>query len=575
MRIRKWIAALALTAALGLQLANPSAGAQAAGQISIELDGQAVPSDVSPYIVPKANLTVVPLRVIGEGLGAGVDWSSAEKTVTIGWPEKTIVMTLGKSYATVNGGSVSLGTPVAMIKNRVMVPLRFVGEQLGLRVDWNPASRKITLLTGGFDPSLAGGAASDEGSGPSSGIGGGGEPDMGTGPGTGNNSGTGANAGGGETGSADGNISAKDGMKAAWISSVANIDWPSPAAVGNSARQQTEYTQMLDKLQEMGINTVFVQVRPSADALYPSSLVPWSKYLTGTSGKAPDYDPLAFMVEETHKRGMQFQAWFNPFRANSGTSISGLDETHVIKQHPEWIVQSGGSYYINPGVPAARQHIIDAIMEVVNGYDIDGVHLDDYFYPTDGPFGDDVTFRTYNDKHIAKLEDWRRDNINAFIRHLGQSIHQAKPQVQFGVSPFGVWRNKAADPTGSDTKAGLTSYDSMYADVRTWIRQDWIDYVVPQVYWSFDFSPVHYDKLVDWWANEVRGTGVKLYIGHSPYKIGTSEAGWQSAQEIIDQLSYDAALPEVSGDAFFSAKDLIRNPLGLVPLLSSYYGAGQ
>ena len=217
--------------------------------------------------------------------------------------------------------------------------------------------------------------------------------------------------------------------------------------------------------------------------------------LTGTNGKAPDYDPLSFMIEETHKRGMAFHAWFNPFRANTDTLTDKLDPNHVVKQHPEWIVDANKMQYINPGIPEARQHIIDTIMEVVDNYDIDGVHLDDYFYPASGVFNDDVTFKIYNSNHIATLADWRRDNINEFVRQLGESIHRSKPQVSYGISPFGVWRNKSMYDLGSDTKASVTAYDNMYADVRTWILKGWVDYVVPQIYWSLSF---HVPGTIRW-----------------------------------------------------------------------------
>ena len=185
---------------------------------------------------------------------------------------------------------------------------------------------------------------------------------------------------------------------------------------------------------------------------------------------------------------------------------------------------------------------------------------------------DDAAFKAYNVKKIANKGDWRRDNINQFVQKLGQSVAQAKPSVSYGISPYGVWRNNSNDLTGSDTKASVTAYDSTYADVRTWIKHEWIDYVAPQIYWSMTRKEVRYDLLADWWASEVRGTNVKLYIGHAPYKLGTPEIGWSSAQEIIDQLNYNRQVPEISGSIFFSAKDLRKNPLGLIPLLQSYYG---
>ncbi|MCD9025496.1 family 10 glycosylhydrolase [Cohnella silvisoli] len=489
--------------------------AKTPSKISIYLDGNLITSDVPPYIIPKLNITMVPLSVISKNLGAGVTWTQATKTATITQTGLTLTMKIGQKYAMVNGERVNLDATVQAISGRVMVPLRFVSNQMKLLVTWYQSAQTIKLQS--------------------------------------------------EEGLAD------NSLKGAWISTVFNLDWPSKGSYGNAELQQQEYVQMLDELQDMGLNTVFVQVRPSADSLYPSQLVPWSKFLQGTQGLAPDYDPLAFMIAETHRRGMEFHAWFNPFRANTDLKTENLASNHVAITNPEWIVKSGNIMYINPGIPDARQHIIDAIMEVVNNYEIDGVHLDDYFYPSGGKFDDDLTYSTYNANNISTKDDWRRDNINQFVQQLGQAIHLAKPQVQYGISPFGVWRNQSVDSTGSDTKAGVTAYDNMYADVRTWIQQDWIDYVVPQIYWSLSFQAARYDKLVDWWANEVRGTNVKLYIGHATYKLGTPEIGWSTAQEIINQLNYNKNDFEVKGDVYFSAKDLRRNPFGLIPALQDYY----
>ncbi|GAB6990437.1 family 10 glycosylhydrolase [Paenibacillus pini] len=499
--------------------------------ISIYLDDVQLVSDVPPYIMPKINVTMVPLRVISEGLGASVRWTQSTRTVAIDKDGASLTLTNGKTTALVNGTSIKLDASVQIKNGRVMVPLRFVGEQLGLEVIWNQTAKSIHLTSGYYipnPPSIPG--------------------DTGNGGGTNNAS----------------------QLRGAWISSVFNLDWPSVKSYGKAEQQKQEFVALLDKLQAAGMNAVFVQVRPAGDALYPSSLVPWSKVLTGVQGNDPGYDPLQFMVQEAHQRNMQFHAWFNPFRANTDTVTSKLAPNHVAIQHPDWIVKANNQMIINPGIPEARQHIIDVIMEVVNHYGIDGVHLDDYFYPSGGTFSDDATFAAYNTKGLSKA-NWRRDNINQFVQQLGQSIHSSKPSVQFGISPFGVWRNKSTDSTGSDTKAGVTAYDSMYADVRTWIQQRWIDYVAPQIYWSMSFKVAQYDKLVDWWSSEVRGTGVGLYIGHAPYKLGTSEAGWQSAQEIIDQLNYNATSAEVKGSIFFSAKDLLKNPLGLLPMLSAYY----
>lgn len=534
MKFRKGLLFL-LIFVLAFQAAGLTAQAAAKKEIAIFLDGQRLESDVSPYILPKVNVTMVPLRVISEGLGASVLWSQADRTVTIQKSGSVITMTSGRQQASVDNNLVNLDASVQLKQGRVMVPIRFVSENLGLQVNWNQAAQTIDLYSGNettptpepapATPAEPGGSAKP----------------------------------------------AADEMRGAWISTV-NGDWPSSGAKGNVERQKQEYTSQLDQLKDMGINAVFVQVRANADAIYPSGLVPWNSVLTGTQGKDPGYDPLAFMIEEAHKRGLEFHAWFNPFRGTNSAAASNLAANHVSKLHPDWIVNASGKLYINPGIPEARQHIIDTIMEVVNNYNVDGVHLDDYFYPSNVTFNDDAAFKTYNTLNTTDRAAWRRDNINQFVQQLGQSIHQVKANVEYGISPFGVWRNKANDLTGSDTKAGVTAYDSMNADVRTWIKQGWIDYVAPQVYWSMTLNAARYDKVVDWWVNEVANTNVKLYIGHAPYKLGTPEIGWQTSQEIIDQLTYNEKYPSIGGDIYFSSQYLTKNPLGIVDRLKAYYG---
>lgn len=511
MRFRNWAAGL-LAVLCGFTALSLAGHAQAASTIRIYLDGKWIQSDVAPYIMPKANLTMVPVRVISQGLGASVVWTQKTKTVTIRKSGTTIVMKVGQKTATVGGVKTALDAPVALTNNRVTVPLRFISERLGLQVKWNPTTQWIQLMT-------------------------------------------------------------KPGqeIKGAWISTVYNLDWPSVASYGSPDTQKQEYSALLDDLQGMGMNAVYVQVRPNADALYPSKLAPWTKYLTGVQGQDPGYDPLAYLIEETHRRGMEFHAWFNPFRANTDATLTGLSPQHVAVLHPDWIVNAGGKLYVNPGIPAARQHIIDVIMEVVKNYPIDGVHLDDYFYPSGSNFDDDAAFLAYNAKKFADKDDWRRDNVNDFVKKLGQTIHAAKPQLSFGISPFGVWRNQSEDASGSDTHASVTAYDDMHADVRSWIRGNWVDYVMPQLYWSIGYPAAGYDKLVQWWAHEVDGSNVKLFIGHSPYKLGTSEAGWQTSAEIVNQLKFNETYPQVRGDVFFSAKDLRRNPLDVISALKAYY----
>ncbi len=507
---RKWMA-FALAMLCGLTVWS-GAGHADTKPIQIYLDGKRVPSDVAPYIMPNVNFTMVPVRVISQNLGAAVEWEQKTQTVTVRKTGILMVLKVGQKTAEVNGETVALDAPPELTQNRVMVPLRFIAERLGLQVNWNADTRRIQLVS-------------------------------------------------------------KPGqeLKGAWVSTVYGLDWPSADSYGQPEMQKQEFISLLDDLQAIGLNAVFVQVRPSADALYPSNLVPWSKYLTGAQGQDPGYDPLGFMIEETHRRGMEFHAWFNPFRASVDAKTEGLAPSHAAVRHPEWIVTAGGKMYINPGVPAARKHIIDVIMEVVKRYDIDGVHLDDYFYPSGTSFDDNAAFAAYNPKKIKDKADWRRDNINEFVKSLSGAIRAEKPALAFGVSPFGVWRNAGDDPSGSDTKAGVTTYDDMYADVRTWIRNEWIDYVMPQIYWSLSYSPARYDTLVGWWAKEVDGRDVKLYIGHAAYKLGTSETGWQSAEEMIDQLKYNENWPQVGGDVFFRAENLRRNTLGIADALRAFY----
>lgn len=509
---------LVLLLAASIPAGAAAGAAKTQPQISIYLDGNRLVADAPPYIDPKLNVTMVPLRIISANLGAIVEWSQKERKVRIHQRLLTLEMKAGDKTATANGAPVALDAPVTIMGGRVMVPLRFVAKQLGLQVTWYQSARTITLL------------------------------------------------------SPQGRLN--ESLRGAWVSSVYNLDWPSDKSYGNEAVQKLEYAQLLDELQAMGINAVFVQVRPSADALYPSRLVPWSKYLTGAQGADPGYDPLAYMIEETHGRGMKFHAWFNPFRATVDGNTADLAPNHVANIHPEWVVRAGSRMYINPGIAEARQHVVNAIMEAVRGYEIDGVHLDDYFYPSGTVFPDAAQ---YNEAVAAgsklSLDDWRRDNINQFVRKLGASIRAVKPNVEFGISPFGVWRNAEDDPTGSATKASVTAYDDMHADARAWIRGGWIDYILPQIYWSLSLPVARYDVLVDWWTNEVSGTGVDLYIGHAPYKLGTTEAGWGTAAEIINQLKYNENKFDIKGSVFFSAKNLRANPLGIASALRQYYKA--
>lgn len=358
-------------------------------------------------------------------------------------------------------------------------------------------------------------------------------------------------------------------FRAVWIASVANIDWPTQPGL-SVAEQEQQFITILNKVQQMHMNAVIVQIRPTADALYPSELFPWSQWLTGVQGQDPGYDPLAFMLRETHQRNLAFHAWFNPYRVSLDADLSKLAPNNPARVHPDWVINYGGQLYFNPGIPAVRAYITAGIMEVVNRYDIDGVHFDDYFYPypvAGQTFPDQATYQQYG-AGFSNIGDWRRDNVNKLIREVDTAIKRVKPYVQFGISPFGVWRNQSTDPTGSATQAGAQDYDDLYADTRTWIKENWIDYIVPQIYWNIGFPPAAYDVLVPWWAHEVEGTHVQLYIGMAVYKIGLPGA-WSDPNQMPAQLALNRTYPEVQGAVFFSMKELLENPLGFTDTLSN------
>ncbi|MGP3912824.1 family 10 glycosylhydrolase [Nonomuraea sp. 10N515B] len=363
-------------------------------------------------------------------------------------------------------------------------------------------------------------------------------------------------------------------LRAMWISSVANIDWPSRTGL-SAAAQQAEFRAWLDLAVAKRMNAVVVQVRPTADAFWPSPYEPWSQWLTGTQGGNPGYDPLAFMVNEAHARNLEFHAWFNPYRIANHDDPTRLVSTHPARQNPSWRFAYGGKLYYNPGIPTVRDFIEDAIMDAVSRYDLDGVHLDDYFYPypvSGQSIPDTATYQQYGGS-FGNIADWRRNNVNLLVRELDQRIHAAKPHVSFGISPFGIWRNSGTDPLGSRT-SGLQSYDSIYADSRQWVKQGWVDYIAPQIYWHIGFSTAAYEVLTAWWSDVVRDTGVQLVVGQAAYRAGASgqDAAWQDPAELSDHLTDNRKHPEVVGDVYFSAKDVKADRIGAITrLVNAHY----
>ncbi|WP_283132996.1 glycoside hydrolase family 10 protein [Rhizohabitans arisaemae] len=357
-------------------------------------------------------------------------------------------------------------------------------------------------------------------------------------------------------------------LRGVWIATVRNIDWPSKPGL-TPQRQRAEYLRILDNAAKRRFNAVFVQLRPASDALYASPYEPWSHWLSGKPGKSPGWDPLPFLIAEAHRRGMEFHAWFNPYRAAPDDKTAKLPRTHPARLNPSWTVRREGNLYYNPGLPQVRNHITKIVKDVVSRYDVDGVHFDDYFYPYPGKgtkFDDDAAYARYGQGKTRAA--WRRDNVNRLIAQVSATVRRTKERVKFGVSPFGIWRNASTDPTGSDTR-GMQSYDDIHADSRTWIRRGWIDYVVPQLYWPRGLKIANYAKLLPWWANEVKGTPVHLYIGQALYRVGATDSpAWTRPGELPAHLTLGRKHPEVRGDVYFSARQLAGNPLGVLDLLT-------
>ena len=351
-------------------------------------------------------------------------------------------------------------------------------------------------------------------------------------------------------------------FRAVWIATVANIDWPKNPN-DSFEKMQQDYIDLLEFYKDLKFNAVIVQLRAAGDAFYPTHLAPWSKYLTGKQGENNKFntDPLEWLIETTHQYGMDFHAWINPYRATMTRDTSLLSASHDFNKYPEWMVPYGSKYYYNPGLPKVQQHLIAIVQDITKRYNIDGVHLDDYFYPykTEGAlFKDQKAFAQYSNGQA--IDDWRRENINRLIKGIHNTVKNEKPWVSFGVSPFGVWKNKDTDPRGSQTRAGQTTFDDLFADPLVWMEKGWIDYLAPQLYWSMDFAPASHKTLVDWWVKEKKKSNI--YIGYGAYKIfNNSDPAWANPNEMIDQLTYGSKQSDISGQIIFSAKSLMQPSL--------------
>lgn len=349
-------------------------------------------------------------------------------------------------------------------------------------------------------------------------------------------------------------------MRAVWVATVANIDWPSEPGLPVE-QQKEEMISILNRAAALNFNAIILQVRPAADALYESPYEPWSYYLTGKMGRPPlpGYDPLEFAVTEAHKRGMELHAWFNPYRAGHPTDKSEISPDHVSKTHPDWVHKYGDYLWLDPGIPEVRQHTIDVILDVVERYDIDGVHFDDYFYPYPSyaggdDFPDDKSWqKALENGTTLSRDDWRRSNVDTLMKELSEQIGQIKPHVKFGISPFGIWR-----PGYPEQTTGFDAYSELYADARLWLKKGWVDYFTPQIYYRMDQVAQPFPVMLDWWV-EQNDHARHIWPGLFTSRLRSSASGW-TPNEITGQVYTSRGFPDVTGAVHFSMKTFMENP---------------
>ena len=364
-------------------------------------------------------------------------------------------------------------------------------------------------------------------------------------------------------------------LRAVWIATVDNLDWPSRQGL-STADQQREMIGILDRLVELHMNAVIFQVRPAADALYDSRLEPWSEYLSGQMGRAPQpfYDPLAFTVTEAHKRGLELHVWINPYRSRYSMKKPAASN-HISRTHPQLVHKYGPYEWMDPGEPAVRKLTEDVVLDLVRRYDIDGVHMDDYFYPypetrrvrrkvKEIPFPDEATYRRYTrGGGMLSRDDWRRHNVDLLVKELYDGVHVVKPWIKFGVSPFGIWR-----PGHPASVRGLDQYAVLYADAKKWLNEGWVDYLTPQLYWAADKPEQRYDQLLKWWVGENR-MGRHIWPGNYTGKVAfTNSSAWRT-DEILEQIRLTRAQAGATGNVHFSMKVLQQDPDQLVERLQS------
>lgn len=382
-------------------------------------------------------------------------------------------------------------------------------------------------------------------------------------------------------------------MRGVWIASVYNIDFPSKVGL-SSAQMKAEIDDILANVKAINGNAVFFQVRPVADALYPSKIFPWSQYISGTQGQgtADGFDPLAYIIEQGKKQGIAVHAWINPYKVTRGSASApnhDLDKlaannpariySDVVVAHPN------GELYLDPGQPKSRYLVLEGIKELLENYDLAGIHFDDYFYPDKVAqkdakgktiayldFNDGATFAQYG-QGFASIEDWRRHNVDTLVKDVQSLIKSLNPDVQFGISPAGVWANQSTNAEGSATKAGVQTYYDHYADTKKWAQEGWIDYIAPQIYWNIGFSAADYEVLAKWWSDVVKDSDTKLYIGHAAYKVGDTaqNAAWQDPAELSRQITLNRQLENVDGSIFYGYSTIKNNTLGIKDSLKQMF----
>ncbi len=358
-------------------------------------------------------------------------------------------------------------------------------------------------------------------------------------------------------------------FRGAWVASVYNLDWPSKPGLSED-RQKAELRTILDRAKGVGLNAILLQVRPAADALYASKIEPWSAFLSAKQGESPGYDPLAFAVKEAHARGIQLHAWINPFRAatNAGASFA---KSHVSRTHPEWVRRHGSLLWIDPGVPAARGYVLEVIMDIVRRYDIDGVHIDDYFYPYPtkgaGDFADAASWKEYGGASGLSRADWRRQNINRFVEALYRQVKAEKATVKVGISPFGIYRPGV--PSGIE--AGLDAYAMLYCDAKLWLERGWCDYLSPQLYWSIQPAKQSFPALLNWWRAQSKA-GRPVWPGIATDRIGAA----RPASEIARQIALTREGADMPGHIHWNMKAIMQDRGGVAKVLQrEVYGGGK